>query len=80
MEVWAEPHLLESEVTFDLDHFTITIVTARAANAVGQFGFAAIRAEGGARTIESVVRSALVTTGFRVTSFWISHDLLSPCR
>ena len=59
---------------FDLHHFATFVVAAFGANTVGHAGFAAIRAKCGLGNAQGIVRAALISTSFRMSSLRIWHN------
>ncbi|HKG98570.1 MAG TPA: hypothetical protein VKA97_12175 [Pyrinomonadaceae bacterium] len=49
---------------FDLHHFATVVMAAFGANTVGHAGLTTIRAQGGLRHSQSIVRAAFVSTSF----------------
>jgi len=59
---------------FDLHHFATFVMAAFGANTVGHTGFTAIRTQGSLRYSQRIVRAALVSTSFRMSSLRIWHN------
>ena len=59
---------------FDLHHFATFVVAAFGANTVGHAGLTAIRTQGGLRDSQRIMRAALVSTSFRMSSLRIWHN------
>jgi hypothetical protein len=74
LELRLTSHKTSYLALFYCHHFATFIKAAFWANAVGQAGLTAIRAQRGLGSAQSIVRASFVATSFGMSSFWIWHN------